>query len=49
MSVILFYCYSGQRSKAAAFLLTECNLRVASLRGGIRDWPYAIEVNDEEA
>jgi len=39
----IVYCRSGRRSKAAAFLLTERNLRVASLSGGIRDWPYAVD------
>ena len=42
----IVYCRSGRRSKAAAFLLTERNLQVASLSGGIRDWPYAVESDD---
>ncbi len=39
----IVYCRSGRRSKAAAFLLKERNLSVASLTGGIRDWPYEID------
>lgn len=40
------YCRSGRRSKAAAFLLRERNIEAVSLAGGIKDWPYALEVPD---
>jgi len=38
------YCHSGLRSKAAAFLLRERNIHAMSLTGGIRDWPYEVDV-----
>lgn len=38
------YCRSGRRSKAAAFLLRERNIDAISLAGGIKDWPYDIDM-----
>jgi rhodanese-related sulfurtransferase len=40
----IVYCRSGRRSKAAAFLLRERNLKAMSLVGGITAWPYEVEV-----
>jgi CRP-like cAMP-binding protein len=37
------YCRSGRRSACAAYLLRGLGFRAASLTGGIRDWPYALE------
>jgi len=39
----IVYCRSGKRSKAAAFLLNERNVKTLSLKGGIQDWPYEID------
>lgn len=39
------YCRSGRRSKAGAFLLRERNIKAVSMTGGIRDWPYEIDVS----
>jgi rhodanese-related sulfurtransferase len=39
----IVYCRSGRRSKAASYLLRERGIRSLSLRGGIRDWPYAVD------
>ena len=41
----IVYCRSGRRSKAAAFLLRERNLKAVSLIGGIKDWPFEVEVS----
>lgn len=41
----IVYCRSGRRSKAAAFLLRERNIKAMSLTGGIRDWPYEIDAS----
>jgi len=37
------YCRSGRRSVCAAYLLRERGINALSLRGGISDWPYALE------
>jgi CRP-like cAMP-binding protein len=37
------YCRSGRRSVCAAYLLRERGIHALSLRGGISDWPYALE------
>ena len=39
-SEYVVYSNSGPRSKAAAFLLRERNIKVKSLIGGIRNWQY---------
>jgi len=39
------YCRSGRRSKAGAFLLRERNIKAVSMTGGIRDWPYEIDLS----
>ncbi len=38
------YCRSGRRSKAAAFILRERNLKAVSMAGGIKGWPYEVEI-----
>jgi SulP family sulfate permease len=40
----IVYCRSGSRSMAASFLLRERNINAMSLQGGIKDWPYEIDV-----
>lgn len=37
------YCHSGCRSAVAAFLLAQKGISAVSIKGGIRDWPYATE------
>jgi CRP-like cAMP-binding protein len=37
------YCDTGQRSRAAAFLLHERGIHALSLAGGITHWPYEVE------
>ena len=44
-AVYIVYCRSGRRSKAAAFLLRERNVNAVSLIGGIKDWPFEVEVS----
>jgi rhodanese-related sulfurtransferase len=39
----LVYCRSGRRSICAAYLLSERGFNAVSVKGGIRDWPYALE------
>mgnify|MGYP000471637607 CR=1 FL=1 len=39
----IVYCRSGRRSACAAFLLRERGIDAVSLRGGLRDWPFAVE------
>jgi len=39
------YCHSGNRSSIAAMILSQNNIDVQSLEGGIRDWPYETESN----
>ena len=39
----LVYCRSGQRSVCATYLLRERGFNAFSVRGGVRDWPYALE------
>lgn len=41
----IVYCRTGRRSKAAAFLLRERNIKAMSMTGGIRDWPYEIDAS----
>ncbi len=38
------YCRSGRRSKAAVFLLRERHINAVSLSGGIKGWPYEVDV-----
>lgn len=38
----LVYCRSGKRSKAAAYLLQERNIKATSIMGGIKKWPFEI-------
>lgn len=44
----IVYCRSGRRSKAGAFLLRERNIKALSMTGGIRDWPYEVDVSPVE-
>ena len=44
----IVYCRSGQRSKAAAFLLRQMGLQAVSMAGGITAWPYETN-GDQEA
>ena len=39
------YCRSGRRSKAAAFILRERNFKAMSMAGGIKGWPFEVEVS----
>lgn len=39
------YCRSGRRSKAAAFILRERNLKAMSMAGGIKGWPFEVEIS----
>jgi len=45
----IVYCRSGRRSLAAAFLLRERNISARSLKGGIKNWPYAVDTNPLDA
>ncbi len=40
----IVYCRSGRRSKAAAYLMMERNLAAKSMIGGIKNWPYEVEI-----
>ena len=41
------YCLMGARSAAASFLMNNQGLRATSIRGGISNWPGAVEkMND---
>ncbi len=40
----IVYCRSGRRSRAAVFLMNERNFKAASLRGGIKEWPYEMDL-----
>lgn len=40
----IVYCNSGPRSAIATLVLNEHNFEALSLEGGIRDWPYEIEL-----
>lgn len=40
----IVYCRSGRRSKAAAFLLQERNIDAVSLKGGIKAWPFDVDM-----
>jgi rhodanese-related sulfurtransferase len=42
----IVYCRSGRRSKAAAFLMKERGIKAFSLAGGIKEWPYSVELNE---
>ena len=39
----LVYCRSGRRSVCATYLLRERGFNAVSVKGGIRDWTYALE------
>lgn len=39
----LVYCRSGRRSVCAAYLLRERGFSVVSVKGGVLNWPYALE------
>lgn len=39
------YCKGGKRSAVACMLLTQHNLDVSSLTGGIMEWPYEVVKN----
>lgn len=39
----IVYCETGQRSRAAAFLLYERGIRALSLAGGLNGWPCGTE------
>ena len=39
----LVYCRSGKRSVCATYLLRERGFSAWSVKGGVRDWPYALE------
>ncbi len=41
----IIYCNSGPRSAIATLILIEHNFEALSLEGGIRDWPYEIELS----
>lgn len=40
----IVYCRSGRRSKAAAFILRERGIKALSLTGGIKNWPYDLDL-----
>lgn len=40
----IVYCRSGRRSKAATYLLKERGIDAISLKGGIKNWPYEMDV-----
>ena len=40
----IIYCHSGPRSAIATLMLNEQNFEALCLDGGIRDWPYEIDV-----
>lgn len=42
----LVYCRSGRRSVCATYLLRERGYSAVSVRGGVLDWPYAVERDD---
>ncbi len=45
----IVYCRTGKRSRAAAFLMRQLGLTATVLRGGMAEWPYAIEgIRDDE-
>ena len=39
----IVYCHAGSRSAVAAMKLSQNNLDVLTLEGGIRDWPFETE------
>lgn len=39
----IVYCRTGKRSRAAAFLMRQLGLKATVLRGGMAEWPYAVE------
>lgn len=39
------YCRSGRRSRAAAFILRERNIKAMSMTGGIKAWPFEVEIS----
>ncbi|MFC1774057.1 rhodanese-like domain-containing protein [Pseudomonadota bacterium] len=40
----IVYCPGGRRSKAATFFLREQNIDAVSLAGGIKNWPYEVDM-----
>lgn len=40
----IIYCRSGRRSKVAAFLMRERNFKAVSLKGGLKAWPYDVDM-----
>jgi len=40
----IVYCRSGRRSRAAVFLMQERNFKAVSLKGGIKEWPFEIDM-----
>jgi rhodanese-related sulfurtransferase len=40
----IVYCHGGCRSGCATFLLRERGFDVRSMKNGIRDWPFELEV-----
>ncbi len=44
----IVYCHSGSRSAVAALKLSQRNLDVVTVEGGIRDWPYDTASLEEE-
>lgn len=45
----IVYCHSGSRSAVAALKLSQKNLDVVTVEGGIRDWPYETASLEDEA
>ncbi len=45
----IVYCHSGSRSAVAALKLSQHNLDVVTVEGGIRDWPYETASLEDEA
>jgi rhodanese-related sulfurtransferase/signal-transduction protein with cAMP-binding, CBS, and nucleotidyltransferase domain len=41
----IVYCHGGSRSAVAAMVMSQNNIDVQSLEGGIRDWPFETESN----
>jgi rhodanese-related sulfurtransferase len=39
----LVYCRSGRRSVCATYLLRERGFNAVSVKGGVLEWPYALE------
>ena len=43
----LVYCRTGSRSRAATFLLRQQGLTAMAIRGGLAQWPFAYEGEDD--